>query len=107
MFTWRRTGRCRRFCEPRPHRAGIFMITPDLLKILCCPETHQDLRVAEAAVVEKLNREIAAGSLRNRVGQQVTDKIDGGLIRGDGKFLYPIRQDIPVMLADEAIPLSP
>lgn len=75
------------------------------MKILCCPETHQELRVAEAAVVERLNREIAAGSVKNRAGQRVADKIDGGLIRADGKFLYPIRQDIPVMLVDEAIPL--
>jgi uncharacterized protein YbaR (Trm112 family) len=83
------------------------MLTPDLLKILCCPETHQNLRVAESALVEKLNREIASGSLKNRAGKPVADKIDGGLVRADGKFLYLIRQDIPVMLVDEAIPLVP
>jgi len=81
------------------------MIDAELLKILCCPETHQGLRVAEPAVVEKLNQQITAGGLKNRAGQPVTDKIDGGLLRTDGKFLYPIRQDIPVMLVDEAIPL--
>jgi uncharacterized protein YbaR (Trm112 family) len=26
-------------------------------------------------------------------------------VREDRKYLYPIRQDIPVMLVDEAIPL--
>jgi uncharacterized protein YbaR (Trm112 family) len=81
------------------------MIDAELLKILCCPETHQGLRVAELAVVEKLNQQIAAGTLKNRANQSVKEKIDGGLLRADGKFLYPIRQDIPVMLVDEAIPL--
>jgi uncharacterized protein YbaR (Trm112 family) len=82
------------------------MIDPELLKILCCPETHQELRVAEPALIEKLNRQIAAGGLKNRAGQPVKEKIDGGLWRADGKFLYAVRKDIPVMLVDEAIPLA-
>jgi uncharacterized protein YbaR (Trm112 family) len=82
------------------------MIEPDLLKILCCPETHQEVRLAEAAVVEKLNQQIAAGVLKNRAGQPVQEKIDGGLIRADGNFLYPIRHGIPMMLVDEGIPLA-
>jgi len=81
------------------------MIDSELLKILCCPETHQDLRPAEAALIDGLNRQISSGTLKNRAGQAVTEKINGGLIRADGKFLYPIRQNIPVMLIDEAIPL--
>jgi uncharacterized protein len=82
------------------------MITPDLLKILCCPETHQEVRVAEPTVIEKLNAQIAAGALKNRGGQPVQEKLDGGLIRADGKMLYPVRRDIPVMLVDEGIPLA-
>lgn len=83
------------------------MIDPELLKILCCPETHQDLKVADQSLLDKLNEQIKGGSLKCRSGKQVTEKLDGGLIRSDGKFLYPVRQDIPVMLIDEAIPLSP
>jgi uncharacterized protein YbaR (Trm112 family) len=52
-----------------------------------------------------LNERIQGGQLRNRAGQPVKEKIDGGLVRRDGTFLYPIRQNIPVMLIDEAIPL--
>lgn len=77
----------------------------DLLKIMCCPETHQDLRVAEPALVDKLNQQIAAGSLKNRAGQLVKEKMDSGLVRSDGRLVYPIRQNIPVMLVDEAIAL--
>jgi uncharacterized protein YbaR (Trm112 family) len=82
------------------------MIDSDLLKILCCPETHQEVRLAEPAVVDKLNQQIAAGALKNRAGQLVQERIEGGLIRADGKLLYPIRRDIPVMLVDESIPLA-
>jgi uncharacterized protein YbaR (Trm112 family) len=82
------------------------MIDSELLRILCCPETHQDVRLAEQAVIDKLNRQIAAGALKNRVGQPVQEKLDGGLVRADGKYLYPIRRNIPVMLVDEAIPLA-
>jgi uncharacterized protein YbaR (Trm112 family) len=82
------------------------MIDSKLLEILCCPETHQDLRPAESALLDSLNRQIASGTLKNRAGQPVKEKIDGGLIRADGKFVYPIRQNIPVMLIDEAIPLT-
>ena len=81
------------------------MIDPELLKILCCPETHQEVRLAEAAVIDKLNGQIAAGTLRNRAGQLVTEKVDSGLIRADGKILYPSRRNIPIMLVDEGIPL--
>jgi uncharacterized protein YbaR (Trm112 family) len=82
------------------------MIDPELLKILCCPETHQDLRPGEPSLIARLNQQIAAGTLKNRAGQTVPEKLDGGLVRADGKVLYPIRRDIPVMLVDEAIPLT-
>jgi uncharacterized protein len=81
------------------------MVTPELLEILCCPETHQALTLADARLVEQVNAAMAGGGLRNRAGQTVTEKIDGGLVRADGGVLYPIRQDIPVLLIDEGIPL--
>ena len=81
------------------------MLDAELLKILCCPENHEPLTVADASLIERLNQQIAAGQLRNRAGQPVTEKLDGGLIRADRRFLYPIRQDIPVLLIDEAIPI--
>ena len=81
------------------------MIDSELLKIMCCPETHQPIAPAEASLIERLNQQIAAGQLKNRGGQPVKEKIDGGLVREDKKFLYPIRQNIPVMLINEAIAL--
>jgi uncharacterized protein YbaR (Trm112 family) len=83
---------------PRPFDAG-------LLEILCCPETHQQLALAAPSALEQLNRQIAGGRLKTRAGQTVTGKIDGGLVRADGKYLYPLRRNIPILLVDEAIPL--
>ena len=81
------------------------MIDSELLKIMCCPETHQTIAFAEPSLIEKLNLQIDAGQLKNRAGQPIKEKIDGGLVREDRKFAYPIRENIPVMLIDEAIPL--
>ena len=82
------------------------MLDAELLRILCCPETHQALQPAEPALIERLNRQITAGAAKNRGGRQVEERIDGGLVCADGRLLYPIRHDLPLMLADEAIPLT-
>ena len=78
----------------------------ELLDMLCCPETKEDVFLAEAAMIEDLNRKIEAGRIRNRGGEPVKEKLDSGLIRADRKYLYPVREDIPIMLIDEAIPLE-
>jgi uncharacterized protein YbaR (Trm112 family) len=82
------------------------MISPELLAILCCPESHQALEWAEPELIKRLNEEIASGKLRNRGGAVLEGAIDAGLIRADRKVLYPIRRQIPVLLIDEGIPLS-
>lgn len=79
---------------------------PALLATLVCPETRTRLHLADEALVARLNRERAAGSLKNRAGRVVEEPLGGGLIREDGKFLYPIIDGIPVMLIDESIPLE-
>ena len=82
------------------------MIDADLLSILACPDTHQPLREAEASEVEAINAKIDAGGLRNVGGDGVEHAIDGGLVREDGRVLYPIRDGIPVLLVEEGLPLG-
>ena len=82
------------------------MISNDLLAILCCPETKQDLVAADPSLVEKLNQKVERRELKTRAGETVTQKLEGGLIRADRQFLYAIRSDIPIMLIDESIPLA-
>jgi len=82
------------------------MVSPELVEILACPETKQPVTLADKALIERLNLLIDQGKLVNRAGETVKRKMDGGLIREDRKYLYPIVDDIPVMLMDEAIPLE-
>ena len=82
------------------------MIDKDLLAILACPETRQPLAEADAALVSKLNAAIEGGQLTNAGGVKVEGKIDGGLLREDGKICYPIREGIPVLLIEEGLPVS-
>jgi len=83
------------------------MVDKELLDILCCPETKQDLTLADQKTIDFINRQIQAGTVKNRGGETVKEPIDAGLVRKDKKFLYPIREDIPIMLIDEAIPFEP
>lgn len=82
------------------------MIDSELLAILVCPETKQPLTPADAAALGKINSAIQAGTLNNRAGAKVEETADGALIREDGAFAYLIRNDIPIMLIDEAVSMS-
>jgi uncharacterized protein len=54
-------------------------IKKELLDILCCPKCKGDIRLTTAG---------------------------DGLMCDNCKLLYPIRDDIPIMLVDEAIPIN-
>jgi uncharacterized protein YbaR (Trm112 family) len=82
------------------------MIDQELLDILVCPETKQPVRAAGESLLRALNDAIEAGGVTDRGGNAVESKIEGGLVREDGLLLYPIRDEIPIMLIDEAIPLE-
>ena len=82
------------------------MIDKELLDILACPDTKEPVKLAEQSLVDELNARIERGELTNRGGKKVEKRMDGGLIREDGKYLYPIEDEIPIMLIDEAIPLE-
>jgi uncharacterized protein YbaR (Trm112 family) len=78
----------------------------DLLAILCCPETKQPVSLANAEMVVKLNAAVKKGILKNIGKQLVKEELEGGLVRSDSKIVYPIRENIPVMLIEEGISLE-
>lgn len=81
-------------------------IDKDLLAILCCPDTKQPVTIADVTLIKKLNEAVARGGLKNQGKKSVTEPLDSGLVRADQKILYPIRENIPVMLIEEGIPLD-
>ena len=80
-------------------------VSQELLEILVCPETRQPVSEAANDLIARLNGEIEAGKLRNRGGDAVSQAIEEGLLREDGKVLYPVEDGIPVMLIEESIEL--
>jgi uncharacterized protein YbaR (Trm112 family) len=82
------------------------MVDASLVAIMVCPETHQPLTLADDTTVQKVNAAIAAGTLKNRDGEAVTEAIEAALIREDGAYLYVVRDSIPVMLIGEAVALA-
>ncbi|HIG86736.1 MAG TPA: hypothetical protein EYQ25_06825 [Planctomycetes bacterium] len=78
-------------------------VDPELLKILACPKTHQPLSEANSDVLDQVNGAIAGGGVQNIGGDAVQEALEAGLVREDGKVVYPIRDGIPVLLIDEGI----
>ncbi len=82
------------------------MIRNDILKMLVCPEDQSSLGLASKELIAQVNRAIALGQLHNRAGQKLEKVLSGGLLRADQSFLYPIVDEIPMLLVDEAIPMD-
>ncbi len=82
------------------------MLKRELLTILRCPEDGSRLSPASDDLVRRINAAIRDGRLLNRAGKSLEGSLDGGLVREDGAILYPINDDIPVLLRDDGIPLE-
>jgi uncharacterized protein YbaR (Trm112 family) len=74
-----------------------------LLDILCCPATKVPVRPLARGELDALNKAIVAGGVQTAASTAVSAPVQAGLITNDGKLIYRIEDDIPVMLADEAI----
>ncbi len=81
------------------------MIPADLIDLLCCPVTRLPLVLADADVLQRLNARLQGPepSLRNAGGEKISAPLDAALLRADGTVVYPMRDGIPMLLADEAI----
>ena len=78
----------------------------DLLELMVCPDSREKLALADDSLVAKANARIEAGTLKNRNGDVVEQKLDAGLLRADGKMLYAVVGEIPNLMVDEGIPLD-
>ena len=83
------------------------MVDKTLLSILACPQTKKDLELADQQTIDKINELIKSKSLVNQAKEVVVKKIDAGLFRvGDHSCVYPVRDNIPILLVDELILLD-
>ena len=78
-------------------------LSPDLLSIICCPETKVGLRLLSESEVASLNQSIQNGSVRNNKGDSVTEIFKEGLITEDNQRIYRINEGIPVLLIEEGL----
>lgn len=74
-----------------------------LLDLLVCPLSKVPLRPLSAGELSAVNRAIAAGNVATVTGAAVTAPLAAGLITRDGRVIYPVVDDIPVMLSEASI----
>ena len=74
-----------------------------ILNILVCPETKQPLTLASPEEIDNLNQRISRCESYSVNGVLIVESVSAGLIREDRSICYPIREGIPVLLAEEGI----
>jgi uncharacterized protein YbaR (Trm112 family) len=77
-----------------------------LIDILRCPKNRTRLMLAPDETLAKINRAIEAGAAVNLAGERLEKLLDAGLVPEAADILYPVVDQIPVMLVDEAIDLA-
>ena len=82
------------------------MLDPELLALLVCPDTQQDVGLATDEEIARLNSAIRQGQIQTVAGKPVTQPVEGALVRIDRAVAYPIRDGIPVMLVPEGLKIS-
>jgi len=74
-----------------------------LLEILCCPISKTPLVILSQEKLGKLNGAIEAGDALYIDGKKVTEPLQEGLITEDGKVIYAVQDNIPVLLEEQGI----
>ncbi|MBV6413848.1 MAG: hypothetical protein OMOMHJEC_01667 [Xanthomonadales bacterium] len=74
-----------------------------LLDILCCPVSRRPLRLLRSDQLRWLNQRIGAGGVLDVDGRVVGVAFAAGLITDDGRVIYRIEDDIPVLLPEEGL----
>jgi uncharacterized protein YbaR (Trm112 family) len=86
----------------RPMTA-LSLVPDELLAILRCPHTGSALHRAPPAMIAAVNAQIAAGQLRNRAGELLTQAWHGGLLNADQSLVYPVYDHGATMILEEAL----
>lgn len=74
-----------------------------LLDILCCPVTKLPVLPLGRDQLKALNERIRAGEVRYMDDSPVAVPLKEALVTENGERIYPVEDDIPIMLEDRAI----
>lgn len=74
-----------------------------LLEILCCPVSKTPLTRLTASRLKKLNTAISEGSVLTVTGDVVGQTLREALITEDSKVIYPVIDEIPILLEERGI----
>lgn len=82
------------------------MLDRALLDIVCCPVTRSSLELLSERELAQLNQAIAARRIKNRDDAIVEEPLEQALVTRSAKLVYPIRDGVPILLEDQAMPLA-
>lgn len=74
-----------------------------LLEILCCPLSKTPLTILGQDMLDKLNAAIESNEALYIDNSKVKDTLQEGLITEDGKVIYAVQDDIPILLEEKGI----
>ena len=74
-----------------------------LLEILCCPVSKTPLIRLQAGRLKTLNQAISAGEVQYVRGEKVEQALREALITEDSKVIYPVVDEIPILLEERGI----
>jgi len=74
-----------------------------LLEILCCPVSKTPLVRMPTDKLKKLNAAISAGEVQYVHGEPVKEVLREGLMTEDGRVIYPVVEEIPMLLEEKGI----
>ncbi len=73
------------------------------ISILICPISGKNLRALQPNEINDINIKVATNQLWQADGKPMTEMIEKGLITIDGKYIYPIINEIVLLLKDLAL----
>ncbi len=74
-----------------------------VFSLLVCTVTGERLRLMDTDEVSDLNDKIRDGRVRSHSSSIAAAPVDGGLLAQKAGLVYPIRDDIPFLLPDDAL----
>ncbi|MDH5720095.1 MAG: hypothetical protein OEZ13_05655 [Spirochaetia bacterium] len=77
-----------------------------LLEILVCPKSKKKLILADSVIIQKVNKMVNENKCKNINGDNISQDVIEGLYEPENKTFYIIKDNIPVLIYENAINLN-